>query len=181
MALVVGTNSYVSRADATTYFADSLRSASWVALADTTKDQALVTATRMLDRQLWAGTKTSDSQELEWPRTGVTDAYGNVVDPDTVPQSIIDACCELALSLALNPSGETNANAGSNIKRVSAAKGTDIEFFRPTTAGRFPTIVQELIRGFLGGTSSVASIGGEVSGNCGVSQFTCNPYGLNNA
>lgn len=181
MSLVVGTNSYISRADATTYFADSLRSASWVALSDSTKDQGLVTATRMLDRQVWMGEKTVSAQLLQWPRTGVTDAYGDAVDSATVPQAIKDACCELALSLALNPSGETNANAGSNIKRVSAAKGTDIEFFRPTTAGRFPTIIQELIKPFLGSIDSAASLGGEVTGNCGVSQFSCNPYGLNNA
>lgn len=181
MALTVGTNSYISRADASTYFTDSLRNSSWTALSDSTKDQSLVTATRMLDRQVWMGEKTLPSQSLQWPRTGVTDAYGDAVDSVIVPQAIKDACCELALSLALNPSGETNANASSNIKRVSATKGTDIEFFRPTTAGRFPTIVQELVKAFLGSIDTSASLGGEVTGNCGVSQFSCNPYGLNNA
>lgn len=181
MSLVVGTNSYISRVDANTYFADSLRDASWNALSDSTKDQALVTATRMLDRQNWTGTKTSPTQALQWPRTGVTDVDGNSVDSSIVPQSILDACCELALSLALNPAVETNTSSGSNIKRVSAAKGTDIEYFRPTTGGRFPTIVQELIRALLGGSGSSSTIGGEAYGNCGQSQFECNPWGLNNA
>lgn len=181
MSLVVGTNSYISRANADTYFLDSLRNTSWSALSTTVKDQALITATRMIDRQTWAGAKTSSSQALQWPRTGVTDAYGNAVDSSAVPQAVIDATCELALALALDPTIETNTSSGSNIKRVSAAKGTDIEFFRPTSGGRFPTIIQELLKAFTGGSASVASVGGEVSGNCGVSQFTCNPYGLNNA
>lgn len=52
MAIVIGLNSYASRAAADVYLADSLRAAvAWAALDATTKDRALITAWRLLEKQ----------------------------------------------------------------------------------------------------------------------------------
>lgn len=48
MALAVGTNSWVTRAEANTYFEDRIETAPWDALTDADKDKYLVTAYRWL-------------------------------------------------------------------------------------------------------------------------------------
>jgi hypothetical protein len=178
MTLTVDTNSYISRTNATTYFSNSLKSNDWAAITDNNKDLALMSATRMLDRQTWMGSKTSSSQALEWPRTSVTDKYGTTVSSSAVPQQVLDACCELALALAMDGTVETNRSTSSNIKSLKAAEA-QVQYFRPVTGGRFPTVTQELIAQFLL-TGTAGSISAPtVTGNCGTSQFDCNPYGVN--
>lgn len=53
------------------------------------KYKALYMATRIIDRLNYIGSKTETDQEHEFPRNGET----------TVPQDILDACCEIAISL----------------------------------------------------------------------------------
>lgn len=167
MTITVGTNSYISISDATTYFNESLAYAGvWQSLDPGTQEQALVTATRMLDRQTWQGLPTANPQSLQWPRTGVTDKYNQPVDPSSVPQNIIYAECELAMAIYSDPTVQTNKDNSSNIKSVKGGPA-EVQFFRPINAGRFPTIVQELISQFLSGGTPA----GMVSGNCGESKF----------
>lgn len=157
MTLVVGTNSYIDRADADTYFEDAIHAAPWTASSNDTKEDALVTATRMLDRQEWVGTKTNPLQALDWPRTGVTYSDGTAVDPLTVPQFILDATCELALALIVNPSIQSSTNSGSNVKRLKAGSA-EIEYFNSTSgAGRFPTIVAELVNPYLASSVNLSA------------------------
>ena len=70
MALAKGTNSYATVEEAEAYFADRLDVAAWVEAGATEKAQALVTATAVLDDQVWTGVAISDSQPLAWPRAG---------------------------------------------------------------------------------------------------------------
>lgn len=53
--LVVQRNTYLSLADATAYLADSLRGSAWANYDEDTQAQALITATRIFQRQSWAG------------------------------------------------------------------------------------------------------------------------------
>ena len=84
--LIVGTNSNVHRAYAIAYFQDMLHGGPFIAASDTMKDQSLVTATAMLDRQEWVGEKVDPAQLLDWARTGVQDPDGN-----TFPTNIFRA------------------------------------------------------------------------------------------
>lgn len=68
MALVLNTNSYVTIADADTYFETRIDSAEWDSADDETKEQALVTATQLIDERHWIGAAVSSSQALAWPR-----------------------------------------------------------------------------------------------------------------
>lgn len=86
MGLTVGTNSYVTQDEALAYCNDRLNCSAFVNASTTVKDQALMTATALLDRQSWAGTKLSPTQALDWPRTGITDQEGQ-----SVPTSILHA------------------------------------------------------------------------------------------
>lgn len=82
--LVVGINSYISIADADEYFAARLRSDAWHGATEDEKAQALITATKQIDRIAFRGTKKSSSQVLAFPR------YPNI----EVPQRVKDAVCE---------------------------------------------------------------------------------------
>jgi len=72
MALSVGTNSYASVADADTYFDTRIDNANWANAATALKEDALVTATQIIDNHPWIGNAVSSSQALAWPRKNTT-------------------------------------------------------------------------------------------------------------
>jgi hypothetical protein len=152
-------NSYATIATADTYMDDSIRgAANWTALTTDAKSRALLSATRLMDKQCWIGEKTAAANTLDWPRTGVTDASGAAVDEDTVPNGIIYGTIELAYELSQDPTLESGSNTGSNDKRYKAGS-VELELFRPGgvlgVAGitRFPTVVMEYIKEFLCGST----------------------------
>jgi len=154
----VSYTTYISVADALVYLAASPRAASWVAASADARGQWLVEATRMINRQAWSGTPTQaypSVQALAWPRDGVTG-----VTDGTTPQAILDACSELAATLIDDQSTLLATSAGKNVQRVDAGKGVGVTFFGPTsdTAGRFPTIVQELVGQYLATASATAGV-----------------------
>jgi len=68
MALVLNTNSYVDTTAADTYFETRIDSANWDTADDDTREDALVTATQIIDNNPWIGSAVSPSQALAWPR-----------------------------------------------------------------------------------------------------------------
>ena len=104
MALVKGTNSYVTVAEADAYFETRIDSDIWFDASDDEKIQALVTGTAALDRMSWAGVAVSAEQSLAFPRNGsyFDPRAGQVVVLDGVPSRIVQACYEQALHLLSN-------------------------------------------------------------------------------
>jgi hypothetical protein len=107
MALVLNTNSYVSIADADTYFETRIDSANWVDASDEIKEQALVTATALIDDNAWIGSAVSSSQALAWPRKNAIyndDRLGLQVTiaEDELPSRVKTAVYEQALHLVNN-------------------------------------------------------------------------------
>lgn len=88
MALTVGTNTYISMAEAVAYVGGRLRTEAWD-FNDADREKALIHAARLLEALPWAGEKTGANQALAFPRNG----------DDEVPQAIKDAQAELALAL----------------------------------------------------------------------------------
>lgn len=121
MALVVGTNSYITLADAETYFAERLNSTEWDAETDANKTAALIQATKMIDFRSYLGGRYVSTQALAFPRAGLVDD-GIVVDDSTVPQKVIDATCELALYLL-----QEDYSAPDDLSEFSAVKVGPIE------------------------------------------------------
>jgi hypothetical protein len=141
---------------ADTYLDGASHADTWRALTDDdTKGRYLVTATRILNRQLWKGDKVASDQPLAWPRTntGIDDSL-LVLDTNGIPVDIDNAAIELALAIA---DGSEVQNQQTTVERVRSmtAGSVSITNFRgidiPT---RFPQIVQELLRLYLGGTGS---------------------------
>lgn len=107
MALVLNTNSYVEIADADTYFDTRIDSANWFDAEDEIKEQALVTASLLVDDHAWIGSAVSSSQDLAWPRKNAIyndDRLGLQVTiaEDEVPARVLTAVYEQALHLVNN-------------------------------------------------------------------------------
>ena len=118
MAITVGTDTYISLADADTYMSSNYVSTStefttWDALSDGDKEIYLKNATKRIDRQLLRGIKAVETQTLEFPRAlrsnnfrwsyysiSVTHYNGWVIEQE-VSQLVKDAQVEEAMQLAV--------------------------------------------------------------------------------
>lgn len=110
-------NSYPSLAVANDYFAiDPYFQATWSALAsDSVREMRLAWGTRVLDQKMVVGGyKTVETSALRFPRTGLYDRDGILIDPNKIPTQIIQATLELVKVL--------NAN--------DLTSGQDVEYFR---------------------------------------------------
>lgn len=159
--VTIGSNDYdvyVSDVEASTYLAaDYGRATAWAALTSDQKKMAVVSATRVLDRQRWVGAKTDSDQALAFPRTGLTDADGNAVASDTVPTAVENACAILAADIAADSDLANDPSTASNIKSVKAGSA-NVEFFRPQSGTKLPTYIMDLIGAFLTAASSGSSV-----------------------
>ena len=73
MALTIGTDTYISLADAKTYVTSNFATndekyIGWNALTDSDKEVYLRRATKRIDRQIYKGIKAIESQTLQFPR-----------------------------------------------------------------------------------------------------------------
>jgi len=107
MALVLNTNSYVEIADADDYLETRIDSANWFDADDEIKEQALVTASLLIDDNSWIGSAVSSSQALAWPRKNAI--YNDsrlgmtvTIAEDEVPSRVKVAIYEQALHLIDN-------------------------------------------------------------------------------
>jgi hypothetical protein len=156
-----GSSYYGSQAAAVAYLSDSIttQAAAFVAALSSKQQQALVSAARVLDRQIWIGTADTFAKR---------DAIGDIVSASYV----------LASLLLAKPNLFDQNTASSNVQSVTAGP-TNVTFFGPTDVGRFPPSVQELVAPYLSGSASSESGGAERLGDCAESQFDdCDRYGL---
>jgi hypothetical protein len=87
--VTVGTNCYISVADATTYYDSILDAEPWDDATAANKARALLMATKAIDNLNYVGDKADEDQALEFPREDDTD----------IPTAIEEACCEIAIRL----------------------------------------------------------------------------------
>lgn len=171
--------SYATVADADErLLVDASRGVAWGKLTPRARGVALVGATRRLDLMDWAGAKAGgdDSQELAWPRTGVTYPDGTAVASVGVPSAVRDATILLAGTMVTVPAAGDAGSSSSNIKSVGAGSAR-VEFFRPTqgVALRDET-AYALLAPFLAATAGGVVSGACVTGNEGTSSFTDATY-----
>ena len=96
----VNANSYTSLATASTYFSERLNSTVWTAATSALQETALIHATRTLDFWVdWEGYRSTEEQNLRWPRYDVQDLDGYTFDSDIIPDFLQDATAELAYYL----------------------------------------------------------------------------------
>ncbi len=108
--LIVGTNAYISIVDADAYFGMRLFSDSWNNASPDQKAQALIMATKTIDRLRFKGRKALPDQPLQFPRAYYSAAlsyaeYASNYPSDgwsvekEISQLVKEACCEEAISL----------------------------------------------------------------------------------
>jgi hypothetical protein len=149
-------NIYGTLSGATNYLAARLDAGAWASATADQKAQALVTATRSIEAYL--------------------KSKGHEVDPaGAVDAAIESATYELAFALIVNPALQDQSSSGNNKRRVKAGSA-EVEYFRPETGGRYPSIVQTLLSGWLtdqgGGAGSLGLP--FASGTCERSTLTPN-------
>lgn len=123
MAVLKGTNSYVSLEEANAYFESHVDNSEWFNLAALTKERLLITSTRILDNLSWTGSAVSQSQPLAFPRviSYFDPRVGAVVSTADTPTRISSATFEMALHLHNNDGllSETGTIADLNVGPVS--------------------------------------------------------------
>lgn len=116
-------DSYISVADADTYFDRRPNATAWTDLTDDDdKAKLLLWAMRSLNGLGWIGGRYSTTQSLDWPRVavrpierftrysetmyggGLYDQNGNVWTYQQIPTGVLNAQCELALAIQQNTS-----------------------------------------------------------------------------
>ena len=82
MAIIVGTDTYITIVEADAIITKRINGADWVALDDTTKEQYLVDAMTPIELDNIKGCKYNEDQTLEYPRTWYlnVDTAGEVSD-----------------------------------------------------------------------------------------------------
>ena len=157
---------YVGISEASAYLAASVNADTWSATSEDDKARALVTSTRILDRQKW---------KPDW----------DTFEKRLAEEGIVFGSIELAALLA---SGEdsftTNATTANSTKSLKAgsAEITYFKDFSVTGAGsRFPLTVMELLGQYLAstGSSGSAGIGGSFASGTGCRSKAYESWGLN--
>lgn len=151
MALTAGTDTFVTVAEADTYFTNMNNSA-WSALDDAAKEAALREATQYLDTAYnWRGIIQSTSQALSWPRSYVYDHEGRTVTG--IPQRIKDATCELALASIDDRLAPTQDN-GAAIKRQKVGQ-LEVEYQDGAVVKRSYPYISRLVKGLHRGSNGI--------------------------
>lgn len=110
-------NSYVTLAQANTYFETVPDSSTWTSKTDDQKNRALISATRWLDGLSYYGDRCTDTQALKWPRDTYT-VDGVDLVCTLIPDPIKSATFELARALANDTSAITNSTGTGLFEQV---------------------------------------------------------------
>lgn len=140
--VTAGTNSYLSEADAGSYFDERLHTTNWTAASSEEQQASLLMACNFLERRIrWNGLKADSSQALEWPRSGCVDQDGVSIDNSVTPQAIKDAQAELALVLLGRDLTEVQDAAG--FAKAEAVGPIKVTY---DTASRVPVIPDQIFQ-----------------------------------
>jgi hypothetical protein len=91
--------SYLSVADADTYWSKHGNPPAWEGASDSNKEDALRRATQWIDLHYgdrFSGRKRLSTQALRWPRLGATTDEDFAILASTIPESLKDATAEMA-------------------------------------------------------------------------------------
>lgn len=123
-------NTYVSLADADQYHEDRLHNADWKNAVPDTKNAALLWATRLLDDEVaWDGSRVSKDQALRWPRIGIVDKDGFILDSNKIPSVLADATSELAFHLIVaDRTVFSEDTSGQKIASLSVGSEVELKF-----------------------------------------------------
>ena len=117
-------NSYVTLAEADSYFETVPDSANWDDKTDDQKNRALISATRWIDNQVFYGDRCDVEQALSWPRNNYHVDRVELTC-SVIPADIKYATYELARALANDPESITGSTGDTGL--YEAVKLGDLE------------------------------------------------------
>lgn len=164
MAIVVGTNSYVTEAELTTYCSER-----GIALT-ATAEILLIKAMDYLESRTWQGVKTSATQALEWPRIigGCYDTFtcsqiyiadareSYYVDPLVVPNDIKKA--QMVAAVLTDGGAALQPTIARTVKREIVEGAVEIEYMDNAMPITSYTQLTDLIRPYLKTQASVTRV-----------------------
>ena len=169
MALIVGTDTYISLDDAQEYLSENYISTdekliAWNALSDMDKEILLRKALKTIEAQPYAGFKACSTQTLEFPRAIYTMIPYDVYEPSgiwpdnwyvqsEVPSTVKYAQCEIAF--------ETASGTSNRVKlQRQGVKSFSLGNLSETYSGASNSIVsheaKELLKPYIGGGYRIA-------------------------
>lgn len=110
----VASNTYCTLAEGDAYHETRLWTDDWDGADDSTKNIALVMATRLLDEAYdWEEFTTTETQKLKWPRSGILDYRERAfIDNNAIPPELKNAVAEFARQLiAENRAADSDVEA----------------------------------------------------------------------
>lgn len=147
--------SYCSVAYATTYHANRGNS-TWALLTTAQMEEALRRATDYIEqtyRLRWLGLRTSSTQALSWPRSGVY-VEGYALVSDAIPIALVNACAEMALKAA---AGELLPDLAQGVVREKV-DALEIEYDKYSSQSPRYTAIDRLLAPFLSGSSASRTV-----------------------
>jgi len=153
MALVLGTNTYVTMVEAEAYFDTRIDAGAWINAQDDDQESALVTATLLLDENQFIGVAVSSTQSLAWPRKGASTfdprlgqsiTYGE----SEIPKRMKSAVLEMAYHLLSNEN--LLDNKSQNFEEISIGTITLKDSNNDTTrTPMVPSLVKKYLKPLL--------------------------------
>ena len=129
---VAGANSYADRTYADAYFTARGGNATWTALTNDQKDEALIKATDYVESRFqmeFVSEKNKHINPLSWPRLPVYDRLGRVrYDSDDIPDDLKKAVCEYAVrasAAALVSDPSQGLEVTSSTKKIGPLEKTE--------------------------------------------------------
>lgn len=159
MTVTVGTDVYLSVADADTYWS-ARNNSDWSAATTAEKEKALLEATQYIDGAFsFIGSQILDNV-LAWPRHSVQITKGNFAgktyDYQTIPPQIKTACAELALE-ALTTRLVESKDRGGAVKREKVDT-IEIEYMDFAPTGKVYSFVSLLLSPLTTGSKTMKGL-----------------------
>lgn len=144
-----GSNTFVTVAEADTFFEGRVDSATWTAATAENKAIALADAAAILDNQFdWKGKRSKpDTQAMQWPRYGVRER-DRIVPNNEIPRPIRNAQSIIAQNLLAQTTfmaRDPAAGGADALASISLGKGAlELEYQTQETneGNQFRTVVQ---------------------------------------
>jgi len=142
-------NTYCSLSYSISYFSVKQNTA-WLALDSQQQELYLIQATDVLDQRYglgYRGNILTETQSLLFPRTTFADKHGRVIEAGTIPDSLKNAQCEMAI-LAMDGSAEVDPNQSQNnlksyTDKVDVLEETK-EYFGPISSSTYSQVTRIL-------------------------------------
>ena len=145
-AVVANSNSFVTVAEADDYLVANIHVAPiWSALAASNKEYLLAWSSRYLDQRAdWEATKTVDTSSMRWPRPGVCDRDGILIDNNVIPKQLKEATIEMARYLIAADRSEDRGQDGLESLKVDVI---ELVFNTSYRLPEVPSDIQDLLKG----------------------------------